>query len=87
MWMLFSSVVLCGMCYGPGDCFNMLICMLNDVLDMSRSVLLSQYVGAFYLYGRCVCLVLIGIFRVGVILATLFHTCPAVYCNMLQYLP
>jgi hypothetical protein len=32
----------------------MLICMLNNVLDMGRNVLLYQYVGAFYLYGRCV---------------------------------
>jgi hypothetical protein len=36
-----------------------LICMLNNVLDASRNVLLSQNLGAFYLHGRCVCLGLI----------------------------
>jgi hypothetical protein len=49
-----SRVVLCWMYYGPGGCFSMLISMLNNVLGMSRNVVLPQYVGAVYLYG-CVC--------------------------------
>jgi uncharacterized membrane protein YjdF len=36
--------------------FQYINCKLNSALDMSRNVfcLLSQYVGAFYLYGYCV---------------------------------
>jgi hypothetical protein len=37
----------------------MLIRILNNVLDMSRNVLLSQYVGAVHLFGICVYLGLI----------------------------
>jgi hypothetical protein len=42
-------VVLCCLYPGSGSCFSLLICMLNNILHRGREVLLlSQYVGAFY---------------------------------------
>jgi hypothetical protein len=51
---------LCWMYYGSGGCFSMLICILNNILDMGRNVLFIITISrCVLLYGLCVCLGLI----------------------------
>jgi hypothetical protein len=46
---------LCWLYYGPEGCFSMLICMLNNVLDMSRNVLLTISICRCVLFVWALC--------------------------------